>query len=210
MNEFLGNLFFLSTLVTTFSFFGYQLPIIKKQTGKHFQFLNQFPYELLDAQSIRPNPVGGILLGLMVLMPSLYFVIQSQTILGINRWVMISLVTMMTLSRSALFYIHPTRLQLFLVNTTVHFTTSTMFYGFIVMLDLQEIGIKQGLMFAFFLAHFFVLFHPRLMRWSELEQEGKEKPSYIRPKLFILAFLQWFFIFGIVVYVVLQHLMMLI
>lgn len=211
MDDFFLHVFFLATLVSTVAFFGYQLPLIRKQMGKSFHFLNEFPYEFLSSHVRMHDSISDILLGWMVLMPALYVVIQTQSMVGMNRWLMVFLITLMTLSRAALFYIHPSRLRLFLLNTSIHFTSSTMFYGFMVMMtDGDDMLFKQLLMFIFFLAHLFVLFHPKLMNWSELEKDDKEKPSYVRPKLFILAFLQWFFIFGIVGYVVLQHLMMLI
>jgi hypothetical protein len=208
MNDFLLQVFFLATLVSGVAFFGYQLPMIKKEKGKRFHFLNEFPYEFLSSRLSMHDSISDILLGWTVLMPTLYVVIQTQLIGGMNRWVILFLITIMTLSRAALFYIHPSRLRLFLLNTTIHFTSSTMFYGFMVMITNGDDGLfKRLLIFIFFLTHLFVLFHPKLMNWSVLEKEDKEKPSYVRPKLFILAFLQWFFIFGIVGYVVLQHLM---
>jgi hypothetical protein len=115
-----------------------------------------------------------------------------------------------------LFYVKPLKIDIFLFNSTLFLTMVMAFYGWSSFVLVQT-SAGQPLPSTVWIASFFffmmtgIIFNPKLRDWSQLERVGdNEKPLYQRPKLFVLAFTQWFVLFSLIAYAILVQIFSLI
>lgn len=215
MNEFVTQFFFLGLIVANVFFYTYHLRQYQLIHKRKFSFLNQFPFELFHQPSFDVL-IASLLLFLTTLTTFLYFMYQTSSYIEIFNYVHLVVLTLIAMTSFLLFYIKPIRIEIFLFNSTLFLTMVMSFYGWSSFVFVQT-SAGQPFPSTVWIASFFflmmtgIIFNPKLRDWSQLERVGdNEKPLYQRPKLFVLAFTQWFVLFSLIAYAILVQIFSLI
>ncbi len=173
---------------------------------KKYSFLQNFPYEFNDNIRMKLRPLMIILYGTFIAVLASFYIYVFKDLGYTIYKIEIALGALVSLLTLVLFMVRILTDQIHVILSSIYFAMSTIHTAFLgyanLVFNIYVINdALPYLLFALCLIQLILIFNPKLKKWMNLETD--ENGMEIRPKIFILAFTEWLFLFINVLQVIL-------